>query len=47
MSVIVTMRVSGDPVTFEQQVAAHADAIGRIMAVDEGPDAESFNCLLQ
>src|SRR5215203_132020 len=64
MSVIVTLRVSGDPDTFEQQVAAHADAIGRIMdvakrdgliahrwygadgqymAVDEWPDADSFN----
>ena len=64
MSVIVTLRVSGDPATFEQQVAAHADAIGRIMdvatrhgliahrwygadghymAVDEWPDADSFN----
>ena len=63
MSVIVTLRVSGDPAAFEGQVAAHADAIGRIMdvakrhgliahrwyggdgefmAVDEWPDAESF-----
>ena len=64
MSVIVTLRVSGDPASFEQQVGAHADAIGRIvdvakrhgliahrwygadgqyMAVDEWPDANSFN----
>jgi hypothetical protein len=64
MSVIVTVHVSGDPATFEQQVAAHADAIGRIMdvakrhglvahrwysadgqymAIDEWPDADSFN----
>jgi hypothetical protein len=63
MSVIVTLRVSGDPAAFEQHVAAQADAIGRIMgaakrhgliahrwygadgeymAVDEWPDAESF-----
>ena len=33
MSVIATVRVSGDPATFEQQVAAHGDAFGRIMAV--------------
>jgi hypothetical protein len=33
MSVIATVRISGDPATFEQQVAAHADAIGRIMDV--------------
>jgi hypothetical protein len=31
MSVIVMLRMSGDPATFEQQVAAQADAIGRIM----------------
>jgi hypothetical protein len=64
MSVIATVRVSGDPATFEQQVAAHADAISRIMdvakrhgliahrwygaqgqfmAIDEWPDADSFN----
>jgi hypothetical protein len=63
MSVIVTLRVSGDPAAFEEQVAAQAEAIGRIMdvakrhgliahrwygtdgefmAVDEWPDAESF-----
>jgi hypothetical protein len=63
MSVIVTMRVSGDPAAFEKQVAAQAEAVGRIMdvamrhgliahrwygqagefmAVDEWPDAESF-----
>ena len=33
MSVIVTMRVSGDPATFEQQVAAQAEAVARIMDV--------------
>jgi hypothetical protein len=64
MSVIVTVRVSGDPATFEQQAAAQADAIDRIMdvakrhgliahrwygadgqymAIDEWPDADSFN----
>jgi len=64
MSVIVMLRVSGDPATFEKQATAHADAIGRIMdvakrhgliahrwyaadgqymAVDEWPDADSFN----
>jgi hypothetical protein len=64
MSVIVTIRVSGDPAAFEQQGAAQGDAIGRIMdtakrhgliahrwygaegqymAVDEWPDADSFN----
>jgi hypothetical protein len=61
MSVIVTLRVSGDPATFEQQVAAHADRImdvakrhgliahrwygadGQYMAIDEWPDADSFN----
>ena len=63
MSVIVTLRVSGDAAAFEEQVAAQAEAIGRIMgiakrrgliahrwygadgefmAVDEWPDAESF-----
>jgi hypothetical protein len=63
MSVIVTLRASGDPAAFEEQVAAQAEAIGRIMdgakrhgliahrwygadgqfmAVDEWPDAESF-----
>lgn len=63
MSVYVTMRVSGDPATFEQAAADHADVISRIMevaksnglighrwfrgdgvvmAVDEWPDAESF-----
>jgi hypothetical protein len=31
MSVIVMLRMSGDPATFEQQVAGQADAIGRIM----------------
>jgi hypothetical protein len=33
MSVIVTIRVSGDPGSFEQQAAGSADAIGRIMDV--------------
>jgi hypothetical protein len=63
MSVIVTVHVSGDPATFEEQVDSHADAIGRIMdvakrhglmahrwyggdgefmAIDEWPDAQSF-----
>lgn len=63
MSVIVTVRVGGDPAAFEEQVAAQAERIGRIMdvakrrgliahrwygadgefmAVDEWPDAESF-----
>lgn len=63
MPVIVTVRVSGDPAAFEEQVAAQAERIGRIMdvakrrgliahrwygadgefmAVDEWPDAESF-----
>jgi len=31
--VIVTLRVSGDPAAFEEQAAAQADAIGRIMEV--------------
>jgi hypothetical protein len=31
MSVIVTVRVSGDPAAFERQVAAKAEAIDRIM----------------
>jgi hypothetical protein len=63
VSVIVTINVSGEPAAFEEQVAAQADAIGRIMdaakrngliahrwygtdgqfmAIDEWPDAESF-----
>lgn len=63
MSVIVTIRVSGDPAVFEEQAAAQAEALARIigvakshgliahrwyggdgefMAVDEWPDAESF-----
>ena len=33
MSVIVTLRVSGDAAAFEEQVAAQADAIARIMDV--------------
>jgi hypothetical protein len=33
MSVIVTIRVSGDATAFEEQVAAQAEAIGRIMEV--------------
>jgi hypothetical protein len=33
MSVIVTLRVTGDPAKFEQATADHADAIGRIMDV--------------
>ena len=33
MSVIVTLRVSGDAAAFEEQVAAQADAIGRIMDI--------------
>ena len=33
MSVIVTIRVSGDPAAFEEAVAAHAEAIGRILDV--------------
>lgn len=68
MSVIVTVRVSGDPAVFEEQVAAQAEAIGRIldvakshgliahrwygadgefMAVDEWPDAESFQAFFE
>jgi hypothetical protein len=64
MSVIVTVRVTGDPASFEQQATAQADTIGRIMdvakrhgliahrwygadgqymAIDEWPDADSFN----
>jgi hypothetical protein len=31
MSVIVTIRVSGDPAAFEKQVAAQSEAIGRIL----------------
>lgn len=63
MSVIVTLRVSGDPGQFEEQVETQRDAIDRIMAVakshgliahrwyggegefmavDEWPDAASF-----
>ena len=33
MSVIMMMRVSGDPARFEETVAAEAEAIGRIMEV--------------
>ncbi|HUR85907.1 MAG TPA: hypothetical protein VMY78_11220 [Solirubrobacteraceae bacterium] len=65
---IVTVRVSGDPTAFEEQVAAQAEAIGRIidaakshgliahrwygadgefMAVDEWPDAESFQAFFE
>ena len=33
MSVILTLRVSGDPGRFEQAATTHADAIGRIMDV--------------
>jgi len=33
VSVIVTLRVSGDPAAFEQHAAANADVIARIMAV--------------
>jgi len=33
MAVIVTLRVSGDPAAFEEQVAAQAEGIGRIMDV--------------
>jgi hypothetical protein len=33
VSVIVTLRVSGDPAKFEEQVAAQSEAIDRIMAV--------------
>ena len=33
MSVIMTMRVSGDPARFEETVAAQGEAIGRIMDV--------------
>ncbi len=33
MSVIVTVRVSGEPSAFEEQVTAQAEAIGRIMDV--------------
>jgi hypothetical protein len=33
MSVIVTLRVSGDPAKFQQATADHADAIDRIMDV--------------
>ena len=33
MSVIVTMRVSADPATFEEQLRVHADGIGRILDV--------------
>ena len=68
MSVIVTMRVGGDPAAFEEQVAAQAEALGRIMdvakrhgliahrwygqdpefmAVDEWPDAESFQTFFE
>ena len=68
MSVIVTIRLSGDPATFEKQVAAHRDEIGRIvdvakrhgivahrwygaegefMAVDEWPDADSFQAFFE
>jgi hypothetical protein len=63
VSVIVTLRVSGDPAKFEEQAASQSEAIDRIMAVakrhgliahrwyggegefmavDEWPDAESF-----
>jgi hypothetical protein len=33
MSLIMTMRVSGDPARFEETVASNAEAIGRIMDV--------------
>jgi len=68
MSVIVMLRVSGDPAAFEEQTAAQADVIERIMgvakghgiiahrwygadgvfmAVDEWPDAESFQAFFE
>jgi heme-degrading monooxygenase HmoA len=64
MSVIVTVRIEGDPAKFEEAAESNRDAIHRIMevakgkgliahrwygadgafmAVDEWPDAESFN----
>ena len=36
MSVYVTIRVTVDPAVFEEQAAAHAEAIGRIMEVAKG-----------
>jgi hypothetical protein len=33
VSVIVTLRVSGDPAKFEEQAASQSEAIDRIMAV--------------
>lgn len=68
MSVIVTVRVSGDPAAFEAGAAEHAATISRIvgvakdngliahrwyggdgeyMAVDEWPDAESFQAFFE
>jgi hypothetical protein len=68
VSVIVTLRMSGDPDRFEETVAAQRDAIDRIMAVakshgliahrwyggdgecmaiDEWPDAESFQAFME
>jgi quinol monooxygenase YgiN len=33
MSVIVTVRIEGDPAKFEETASANADAIGRVMEV--------------
>ena len=68
MSVIVTLRVKGDPSAFERYAAENSDVIERIMgvaqsngliahrwfggdgelvALDEWPDAESFQTFMQ
>jgi hypothetical protein len=68
MSVIVTIRVTGDPTAFEEQVVAQAETIDRVielakghgliahrwyggdgafMAIDEWPDAESFQAFFE
>jgi hypothetical protein len=68
MSVIVTLRISGDPAAFEQTAAAQHETICRIMdaakrngliahrwyggdgeymAVDEWPDAQSFQTFFE
>lgn len=68
MSVIVTLRVSGDPTRFEEVLASRGDAVERIMgvakshgliahrwyggdgesmAVDEWPDADSFQAFME
>ncbi len=39
MSVIMTLRVSGDPAKFEEQATANSEAIDRIMGVAKRTDS--------